>query len=32
MKDYACGDADAGETLKFISGRMAKQRHKYFAF
>ncbi len=32
MKDYACGDADAGETLKFISGRMAKQRRKYFAF
>lgn len=32
MKDYACGDEDAGEHLRFISGRMKKQREKYFKF
>ncbi len=32
MKDYACGDEDAEETLKFINGRMKKQREKYFSF
>ncbi len=32
MKDYACGDEDAAETLRFISGRMKKQREKYFKF
>ena len=32
MKDYACGDEDAAKTLHFISGRMKKQREKYFMF
>ena len=32
MKDYTCGDEDAEKTLKFISGRMKKQREKYFSF
>ena len=32
MKDYACGIEGAKETLEFISGRMKKQREKYFAF
>lgn len=32
MKDYACGDEDAAEALRFISGRMKKQREKYFMF
>ena len=32
MKDYACGDEDAAEALRFISGRMKKQREKYFKF
>lgn len=32
MKDYTCGDEDAAETLRFISGRMKKQREKYFKF
>lgn len=32
MKDYACGDEDAAATLRFISGRMKKQREKYFKF
>ena len=32
MKDYACGAEGAKETLEFISGRMKKQREKYFAF
>ncbi len=32
MKDYACGDEDAADVLKAISGRMKKQREKYFAF
>ena len=32
MKDYACGVEGAKETLEFISGRMKKQREKYFAF
>lgn len=30
MKDYACGEEGAEETLRFISGRMRKQREKYF--
>ncbi len=32
MKDYACGIEGAKETLEFISGRVKKQRKKYFAF
>ncbi len=32
MKDYACGVEGAKETLEFISGRVRKQREKYFAF
>ncbi len=32
MKDYACGDEDAEAILRAISGRMKKQRDKYFAF
>ena len=32
MKDYACGVEGAKETLEFISGRVQKQREKYFAF
>ena len=32
MKDYACGIEGAKETLEFISGRIQKQREKYFAF
>ena len=32
MKDYACGVEGAKETLEFISGRIQKQREKYFAF
>ncbi len=32
MKDYACGDETAAEVLKVISGRMKRQREKYFAF
>lgn len=32
MKDYACGDKDAADALRFISGRMKKQREKYFKF
>ncbi|MBR4858123.1 MAG: hypothetical protein IKU08_02935 [Clostridia bacterium] len=32
MKDYACGIEGAKETLEFISGRIKKQREKYFAF
>lgn len=32
MKDYTCGDEDAEKTLRFISGRMKKQREKYFSF
>ena len=32
MKDYACGVEGAKETLEFISGRVKKQREKYFAF
>ncbi len=32
MKDYACGDEDAAAYLKAISGRMKKQREKYFSF
>ena len=32
MKDYACGEEGAEETLRFISGRMRKQREKYFKF
>ena len=32
MKDYACGEEGAEETLHFISGRMKKQREKYFKF
>lgn len=32
MKDYVCGIEGAKETLEFISGRIQKQREKYFAF
>ncbi len=32
MKDYACGDEDAARLLEAISGRMKKQREKYFKF
>lgn len=32
MKDYVCGVEGGKETLEFISGRMKKQREKYFAF
>ena len=32
MKDYVCGVEGAKETLEFISGRMKKQREKYFKF
>ncbi len=32
MKDYACGIDGAEAALRFISGRMAKQREKYFLF
>lgn len=32
MKDYACGVEGAKETLEFLSGRVQKQREKYFAF
>ncbi len=32
MKDYTCGEEGAEETLRFISGRMKKQREKYFKF
>mgnify|MGYP003302016309 CR=1 FL=1 len=32
MKDYYCGIEGAKETLEFISGRVKKQREKYFAF
>ena len=32
MKAYACGDADAGEELRRISGRVQKLREKYFLF
>lgn len=32
MKEYACGDEEAGEDLHRISGRMDKLRKKYFCF
>jgi hypothetical protein len=32
MKEYACGDEDAGALLRQISGRMDKLRRKYFLF
>lgn len=32
MKDYYCGIEGAKETLEFISGRVKKQREKYFSF
>lgn len=32
MKDYVCGIDGAKETLEFLSGRIQKQREKYFAF
>lgn len=32
MKAYACGDESAADVLRFINGRMKKQREKYFAF
>ena len=32
MKAYACGDESAAEDLKHISGRMKRQREKYFKF
>jgi len=32
MKDYVMGEPGAKETLEFISGRMRKQREKYFGW
>ena len=32
MKEYACGDEDAGEELKRIGARLEKLRKKYFLF
>ena len=32
MKEYACGDAEAGDELRRISGRTQKLREKYFMF
>ena len=32
MKDYVMGEPGAKETLEFISGRMKKQREKYFGW
>ena len=32
MKDYVCGDESAEALLRAISGRMKKQREKYFKF
>ncbi len=32
MKEYACGDTEAGEMLRLIGRRMDKLRAKYFAF
>ena len=32
MKEYACGDEEAGEDLKRIGRRMEKLRRKYFLF
>jgi len=32
MKDYATGEVGAKETLEFLSGRMQKQREKYFGW
>ena len=32
MKDYACGEPDAEELLRLISGRMRRQREKYFGW
>ncbi len=32
MREYVCGNKEAAEDLKRISGRMKKQREKYFAF
>lgn len=32
MKDYACGEEDAKDVLAVLSGRMKRQREKYFAF
>ena len=32
MKEYACGDEDAGALLRQISSRMDKLRRKYFLF
>ncbi len=32
MKDYACGIEGAEDILKALSGRMKKQREKYFCF
>ncbi|MCL1951441.1 MAG: hypothetical protein FWF60_01295 [Oscillospiraceae bacterium] len=32
MKDYATGEPGAKETLAFLSGRMKKQREKYFGW
>lgn len=32
MKDYVCGEPGAREILECISGRVEKQRKKYFAF
>lgn len=32
MKEYACGDEEAGEDLRRISGRMDQLRKKYFCF
>jgi hypothetical protein len=32
MREYACGDTEAGEELKRIGRRMEKLRKKYFLF
>jgi hypothetical protein len=32
MREYACGDDEAGEELKRIGRRMEKLREKYFLF
>lgn len=32
MKEFACGDAEAGDELRRISGRTQKLREKYFMF
>ena len=32
MKEYACGNTEVAEDLRRISGRMRRQREKYFNF